>query len=324
MTITTPTAATPTALTHLAMALFAAPMGIGGLGLAWLAAHPALGAPVVIGEALLVLAGLVWVLLALLHVARAAANPASVAGDLAHPIRAAFTGAIGIGLMIMAGGVAPYHVEAARAMWLVAVFVQTLAGMWIVRVMLKAPRDSTTLTPPLLIPLVGSIVAPVFGVGLGYPELSWMLCGVGGMLWLTLQPMLFNRLANGPALPLKLRPSLAILLAPPAVGSLALWQLTGAFGPLPMALLGYAVVVALVLASLYREFAAAPFSMAWWSVTFPAAAFVTALFGYFRSAPASWSGLLMWPLLIGVSAIVAAVTVRTLRAAAGGHLLKPE
>lgn len=311
-------------LAHLPLALFAAPMGIGGLGLAWRAAHPALGVPAAIGEGLLLLSGLVWVLLAALHVLRALSDPARLVADLHHPIRAAFAGAVGIGLMIMAGGLTPYDIGLARVVWLVAITLQTLAGLWVVRVMLKAPRDSTTLTPPLLIPLVGSIVAPVFGVALGYTQLSWMLFGIGGMLWLTLQPMLFGRLASGPALPLKLRPSLAILLAPPAVASLALWQLTGAFGPAPVAMLGYAIAIAAVLASLYRDLVAAPFSMAWWSVTFPSAAFVTAIMAYLRQSPADWSGLLIWPLLVGASVIVGIVATRTLRAALAGQLLRPE
>lgn len=320
-----PTVAVPDGgLAHLPLALFAAPMGLGGLGLAWRAAHSALGVPAAIGEGLLLLSGLVWVLLAALHLMRALADPARLAADLNHPIRAAFAGAVGIGLMIMAGGLTPYDLGLARAMWLIAIVMQTLAGLWVVRVMLKAPRDAATLTPPLLIPLVGSFVAPVFGVALGYTELSWMLFGIGGILWLTLQPMLFGRLASGPEFPLKLKPSLAILLAPPAVGSLALWQLTGSFGPGPMAMLGYAVVIAAVLASLYRDLVAAPFSMAWWAVTFPSAAFVTALMAYFRHAPTDWSGLVIWPLLVAVSVVVGIVALRTLRAAMAGHLLRPE
>ncbi len=320
-----PTVAVPEGgLAHLPLALFAAPMGIGGLGLAWRAAHPALGVPAVIGEVLLLIAGILWLLLAALHVMRATADPARLAADLNHPIRAAFAGAIGIGLMIMAGALTPYEIATARTMWLVAVVAQTLAGLWVVRVMFKAPRDAATLTPPLLIPMVGGFVAPIFGVALGYVDLSWMLFGVGGILWLTLQPMLFGRLASGPELPLKMKPSLAIMLAPPAVGSLALWQLTGSFGPAPTALLGYAIAMAAILASLYRDIAAAPFSMAWWAVTFPSAAFVTALIAYFRHSPADWSAFLIWPLLIAVTAVVGIVSLRTFRAALAGHLLKPE
>lgn len=313
-----------TRLAHLPLALFAAPMGVGGLGLAWREAHRQLGAPAAAGEALLVVAGLLWLLLAVLHAVRALRHPDVVRADLEHPVRSAYTGAIGIGLLIVCGALLPYSAAVARPLWLLAVVLQTLAGLWIMRVLLRTPRDAAALTPALLIPMVGSIVAPIPGVGLGFVALSWMLFGAGAMLWAVLQPLLIGRLASGPELPLRLRPSLVILLAPPAVGSLALWQLTGGFGPAPTALLGFAVLVALVLASLWREILAAPFSLAWWAVTFPAAAFTTALLVYFRHVPASWSPALLWPMLIGLTAVVATVAIRTLRAATAGQLLRPE
>ena len=300
-TVTAPAAS---GLVHLPLALFAAPMGVGGLGLAWREASRALGAPQIVGELILAAAAVVWVTLAVLHVRRAMRHPEALAGDLKHPIRAAFAGAVGIGLMIVAGALAPYAADLSRLVWLAAILVQNLAALWVVRVLIKAPRDAATLTPPLLIPLVGNFVAPLAGVALGFEELSWILFGIGAVLWLLLQPLLVGRLASGPELPPKLKPSLAILLAPPAVGSLALWQLTGSFGPGPLALLGFAMMVFLVLASLWREIFAAPFSMAWWSLTFPLAAFTTAMMVYFRHHPAAWSGAVEWPLLVGATVIV--------------------
>jgi tellurite resistance protein len=60
MSTAIPHAATPAAgLHHLPLPLFAAPMGIGGLGLAWRQAAHGLGAPAAIGEALLLAAGIV-------------------------------------------------------------------------------------------------------------------------------------------------------------------------------------------------------------------------------------------------------------------------
>ena len=311
-------------LFHLPLALFAAPMGVGGLGLAWREAQRGLGAPTSIGETLLLLATGVWLALAILHAVRIVRHPAALSGDLRHPIRAAFAGAVGIGLMIVAGAVAPYARDTARAMWLAAIVLQNLAALWVVRELIAAPRDAATLTPPLLIPLVGNVVAPIVGVGLGFHDLSWMLFGIGALLWVVLQPLLIGRLATGPELPAKLEPTLAILLAPPAVGSLALWQLTGDFGPGPLSLLGFAVMVAAVLVSRWRRIAAAPFTMAWWGLTFPLAAFTTAVMVAFRHHPVAGSGAAQWALLLVTTAIVGLVAVRTARVAAGGHLLKPE
>jgi tellurite resistance protein len=311
-------------LAHLPLALFAAPMGIGGLGLAWREAGRVLAAPALVGEALLALAGLVWVLLVLLHGVRLARHPEAMHADLCHPIRAAFAGAVTIGLMIVAGGLAPYRPGVAVALWLVAVALHVAIGVWIVHGLLRAPREAATLTPPLLIPLVGNILAPVFGAKLGFETLSWMLFGLGALLWMMIQPLILARLVTGPELPGRLRPTLVILLAPPAVGSLALAALTGGFGPGPLAVLGVAVFVALVLAALAPSFASLPFAMSWWGWTFPTAAFAVAVQAAAHAHGAGWVAPLLWAVLAAASLILLLVAGRTLGAAVTGHLLQPE
>lgn len=311
-------------LTHLPLPLFAVPMGVGGLGLAWREAGRTLGAPAVVGEALLLAAGLLWLAIAGLHLLRFIRHPEALAADLRHPVRSAFAGAVTIGLMILAGGLIPHAPAAARALWLVASGLHVVIAAWTVRGLLLAPREAAALTPPLLIPLVGNILAPVFGARLGFEALSWMMFGLGALLWAVLQPLLLGRLVTGPALPPRLRPTLVILLAPPSVGALALAALTGGFGPAPLAVLGLAAFFALVLATIARDMARGPFAMSWWGWTFPTAAFTVALLSASHAHPAAWQAPLLWLVLLAASAIQALVSAATLRAAASGHLLQPD
>lgn len=330
MTNTPPDAAAGTSpaaaggIGHLPLALFAAPMGLGGLGLAWREAGRVLGAPALVGEAVLALAGLVWVGLFALHLLRAGRHPQMLAGDLRHPIRSAFLGAITIGLMLIAGGLGPHAPGLAVAVWGVAVGAHLAIGVWTVRGLLVAPREAATLTPPLLIPLVGNIVAPVVGCRLGFVEVSWALFGLGALLWAMIQPSILHRIATGPSMPDRLKPTLGILLAPPAVGSVAFAELTGGFGPGPSAVYGLAAFVAAVLLTLVPMFRRIPFAISWWGWTFPAAAFAVATIGFGRDHPGLAPALVGWLVLIGATAIVALVAVATLRAAAAGRLLVPE
>ena len=311
-------------LAHLPLPLFAAPMGIGGLGLAWREAGHALGAPTAIGEALLALTAALWSLIALLHVVRASRHPGAWAADLKHPIRSAFAGAISIGLMIVAGALIPYAADMAATVWLLAVALHLIIAVGTVRGMLVAPREAATLAPPLLLPLVGNIVAPVVGVKLGFVALSWMMFGIGGLLWIMIQPLILARVVSGPTLPEKLRPTLAIMLAPPAVGTVALVQLTGGFGAAPLAVFGLAAFMAAVLLTLTPAFARVPFAMSWWAWTFPSAAFAIAALLFAQAWPTPWGGVACWIVLLAVSAVVAIVSTATLRAALAGHLLAPE
>lgn len=311
-------------IAHLPLPLFAAPMGIGGLGLAWREAGHALGAPALIGEAVLLLAGLVWLGVTALHIVRATCHPEMLAGDLKHPIRSAFAGAVTIGLMIVAGGLVPHAPSAAADIWLVAVVAHLFIGIWTVRGLLTAPREATTLMPPLLIPMVGNILAPVIGAKLGYTDLSWALFGLGALLWVLIQPSILHRIATGPMMPDKLKPTLAILLAPPAVGTVALANLTQGFGPGPLAIYGLAAFVAAVLVTIVPIFRRAPFAMSWWGYTFPAAAFSVATSGFVAAHPMSAGPIIAWIVLLVATAVVTLVSVKTLSAAASGHLLQPE
>ena len=314
----------PGRLQHLPLPLFAAPMGVGGLGMAWREAARGLGAPGMIGEALLLLAALLWLALLVLHAVRGARHPEALLADLRHPVRASFAGAVTIGVMIIAGALAPYDPALAADVWLVGVVGHLGMAVWTVRGLLGAPKQAAVLTPPLLIPLVGNILAPVFGATLGFPLLNWMLFGIGAALWVMLQPLLLGRLIMGPPLPGPLRPTLAIFLAPPAVGALALAGLTGEFGPAPLACLGLALLVAAVLLTLVGEFARGPFALSWWGWTFPSTALAIAVQAAARAYPAAWQAPLLWLVLLAASGVVGLVCLATLRRLLDGRLLVAE
>lgn len=311
-------------LAHLPLPLFAAPMGFGGLGLAWREAAHVLDAPAIIGETLLGLAGAIWLVVTGLHVIRALGSSSSLLNDLRHPVRSAFTGAISIGMMLVAAGVLPYSSTMATGIWSAAVALHIIIGIWLLRELFKAPREASTLTPPLLIPLVGNVVAPIIGAKLGFVAISWMLFGFGCVLWASLQPLLLGRIFNGPALPERLRPTLVIFLAPPAVSTVAVANLTGEVGPFALACFGYAAMLALIFVTMIPEFRRVPFAMSWWGWTFPTATFATASFTVVRSHSSSWHHPALWIILLGASLILFIVSVATLKSAINGKLFQPE
>lgn len=311
-------------LQHLPLPLFAAPMGLGGLGLAWREAGNVLHLPALIGEIFMASAAIVWLLLAASHLLRAARHPQALGEDLRHPIRSAFAAAVTVGLMILSGGLSPHAPEAARMLWLTAVTLHLGIAVWIVRGLLSKPRDAGSLLPPLLIPLVGNILAPAFGAGMGYETLCWMLFGIGALLWIAIQPAMLSRIISGPPIPERMRPALAILVAPPAAGSLSLAALLGDFGPASAALLGFALLIAAALLSMARALFAVPFSVAWWAWTFPSAAMTVAALKAGHAHPTSWTGFALGTLLVAITILILTIAAMTLRAMLSGALFQPE
>jgi tellurite resistance protein len=311
-------AATRPTLAHLPFPLLAMPMGLGGVGLAWRQAQASFGAPAAIGEALLAATALLWIAVVALHLLRALRHHAAVAAEARHPVRAAFLAAPTVGLMIVAAFAHRHAPQLGAVLWSAAVALHLCVAMLLLRRIIGGGGEAGMLAPPLLIPLVGNILAPVFGAPMGFLDLSWMMFGIGLVLWLAVLPLLLHRLLAGPALPPPLRPTLCILLAPPAVAALALIALTGAAQGPPMLFTGVALLVAATLLSLAGEFAKVPFSLAWWGVTFPTAALATLLMA--QGFPVWLAG----PALAVTTGLTAWVAWRTVRAAVAGAFFRAE
>lgn len=281
-------------------------MGLGGLGLAWRQFATTAGWAWPVAEGLMALTVLAWVVITGLHVARAVRHPFMAREDWLHPFRGSFAGAISIGLMLVAAAFIPLAPGLARVLLLLGAALHWAIGLALLARVLRGEGSAEMLAPPLLIPLVGNIVATVFAPSLGMPLLGWMLFGTGGTLWLVLQPLMLGRLIEAPLPPL-LRPALFILLAPPTVGALAAGALMGEGGAM-WALYGFAVFTFLLLALTLRHMVAAGFNPGWWAFTFPLAAFATATL---RLAPA-WLGVAMLAL---ATLVIGGIALRTLAGA---------
>lgn len=290
---------------------FAAVMGIAGLGLAWRAAAHTLPGAAPIGEALLAAAGLLWVGLACAYAAKAIRYASVVAQEFRQPVASNFFAAPSIGGLLLAAGLVAYTPAAlwlwsAAAVWQVGIAL-VLIGRWI-----SHPTNIEDATPAWFLPIVGNIVAPLAGVQLGLPEVSWFMFSVGLVLWLAVLPLVLHRLILSPArLPDHMTPTLAILVSPPAVGCLSYVALTQQFDGAARFLFFIALFFALLVMRLGNALAKAPFSATWWSITFPSVALAAAAMHYARAVPALGADVLAWALLGMGTAAVAGVGVRS-------------
>lgn len=318
------------ALAHFPIPLFASAMGWGGLAMAWRKAHDALGWPAWVGEAAAVVAAAAFALVGALYVVKTRRHWPEVVKEFNHPVRINFFAAISINLMIMAGLVLPYQPVLADGLWIGGAGLHLAAALYVIGRWIELPHDPAPFNPAWFIPVVGNVLAPVVGVKLGHGEAAWFFFAVGMIFWLGLLPLALNRaIFVSPPLPPKLTPTLAIFIAPPAVGFLAWRGLTGAetvpLDPVGHVLIYAALFTGLLVLRLAPGLIRAPFSPSWWAYTFPSAALAAAL----AEMSAAMGGAGIFPWLAGgfaalSTAVVIAVTARTLIEAASGRLLQPE
>jgi len=239
--------------------------------------------------------------------------PDAVAAEFRNPATSSQFGSLTIALLLLAAGILPYGPQSALAIWSVGAAGQCLLLLALLGRWVSEPTELGNLTPSWLIPIVGNATAAFAGVPLGFPEISWFLFAVGLALWLTFLPMLLNRLIfHHEPLPGRLAPTLALLVASPAVLCLAWLQLTGRVDETYRIILFAALFFVLLVLRLWRLAAHSPVSVAWWTYTFPSPALATAVVGYRQQVLGPGPAVLAWGAVGMASVIVAIVAVARL------------
>jgi tellurite resistance protein len=123
----------------------------------------------------------------------------------------------------------------------------------------------------------------------------------------------FLRLALRPAMPAPLVPTLAIMIAPPAVASAAWLTISGGrpdhvFGGLT-AMTAFMVLIQVMLLPRYRT---RPFSLGFWSFTFPAASVAALAITWLHLLqPFAWQAITIG-VLAAVTALVVAIATKSI------------
>lgn len=332
----------PTPLKFLMPGWFSLVMGLCGLSLAWFRADGVMG-EMATGVALVLggLAALVFVVLLIASLVRLQRYPQAMADDLKHPVRHAFVAAFPVSLLLLAtvgvalsganGALAPLW----RGVWWLGSLTQLWATVWVlghwlapVKTALPGHGPGNTglwpgVTPVLLIPVVGNVLAPLAGLPLGYAGWSAAQFGIGAFFWpLVMVLLLVRRIAHSP-LPDRILPAWFIVLAPPSVIGLVALQMQA---PLPVAyaMWGVGLFLVLWLLPILKRAVGQPFGVAFWALSFPFAAFTTLTL---RLAHEQGSGLMQTAgvlLLAATSMVVLWLGFATVRGLRDGTLLAPE
>ncbi|MFP8780081.1 C4-dicarboxylate ABC transporter [Hydrogenophaga sp. RWCD_12] len=335
----------PTPLKFLMPGWFSLVMGLCGLSLAWHRATPLLGE---MADGLALVAGLlalgVFVVLLVASWLRVSRYPAALAEDLKHPVRHAFVAAFPVSLLLLAtvgvalGGVANELVVVWRTLWWLGSLGQLWVTLWVLGRWLAPSAPGTSagntglwpvVTPVLLIPVVGNVLAPLAGVPLGHGGWAAAQFGIGAFFWpVALALILARRIAHSP-LPDRVLPAWFITVAPPAVIGLVLAQAVER-GQAPLwtaqALWGVALFFALWVLPVLKRAVTQPFGIPFWALSFPLAAFTTLTLRLLelQGGPGGLMQTAAVLLLAATSMVVLWLGFATVRGLRDGSLLAPE
>jgi tellurite resistance protein len=253
----------------------------------------------------------IWIASLILYGVKCTRHFARVVHEFKHPVQSSLQALLPLSILLM---VIQFN-RPEQGIWLVltllALTMHAVIGFRLVSVLSTGQLPQNAVSPALYIPIVGgALVGAMTLASLGYPGWGALLFGTGLSGWALLEARILSRLFEGP-LAENLRPTMGVELAPPAIATITaaiLWpQLPG-----DLLIIGLGVAIAPFVGVLARAgwWARVPFSVGFWSFSFPLAAFAAAVVEtVHRGGWPAWIGHVA---LLGATAVIAFLSVRTL------------
>ena len=309
-------------LARVPAAFFAMVLGVAGLANDWRAASPLWSLPSGTGDALMGVAIAIWIVMTLLYAAKWVWARDAALAEWRHPVQCCYVGLVPTATMTVALGLVPHADTAGRALFVAGAVGQGAFAVWRTGGLWTGASDAQSVTPVLYLPSVAGGFVLATGAGtLGHATIGELAFGAGLLSWLILESVVLYRLLAQAPLPTSLLPTLGIQAAPPVVGCVAYLSLTtGAPDRLALALLGYGLLQAMVLARLAPRFVAGPFAPSYWAFTFGVTALAQAPLRMVARG-ADELGWLAAALFMGANVVVGLIALGTLTLAARGRLL---
>jgi tellurite resistance protein len=251
-------------------ALFPCLLGFIGLGLAWRRAAEIWPVTPWIGEGILLVSCVLFMITGTFYHMKLSLRPSIVFEDLKFGPSRGTVSAGSMCLMLYATALTPYMYELAQIFWWAAVLQHAAYMVCVTLSLAKSDTKLSEVNPSLILPYVGYIVATIGGPGLGYATLSgfFLMVTIPGCIFIITLSLINLKKHN---VNNTLRANYFIILAPLSIygiGAFNIWS-TEVY-----TVLWYvALVCGLCLLPFLGWFSAGGWSPAWGAFTFPLSAF---------------------------------------------------
>lgn len=298
-------------------------LGTIGMGFAWRYASQIWPVSPVIGEGLVILAMIIWGLLTLAFLTRLIRFPHSVLAEIRHPVMSSFVSLFPATTMLVAIGFVPWFHPLAVGLFSVGVVIQLVYAAWQTAGLWRGSHPHEATTPGLYLPTVANNFISAMACGaLGYNDAGLVFLGAGIFSWLSLEPVILQRLRSAGELPGGMRTSLGIQLAPALVACSAWLSVNGGEGDtLAKMLFGYGLLQLLFMLRLMPWYLSQPFNASFWSFSFGVSALATTGLHLGHAPEAGFFHTLAMPLFIFTNVIIALLLIRTFALLVQGKLL---
>ncbi|MCW3013846.1 MAG: family transporter [Solirubrobacterales bacterium] len=301
---------------------FGMALGLAGLSALWLYVAGAFGVATAVGDALMLLTAVTWLVLMIAYVRQgtrrilADARDAAAGPFLAAPVMSA---------LVLGAALSRHAPEVGRVIVVVSLAAGVLLCGWLIGQWMTGGLDEQAVGPAFYLPgsgiaFVGSEAASTVGLH----SVAALSFGIGALAWVLTTSTVLRRLCLRRRLAPALIPTLAIDAAPVAVAGNAYFLLhPGLPDVVAFALAGYAVTMVVAQVRLLPLYRALRYTPSFWAFTFPCAAMATFWLRWLAIEQPVGQRVYAWILIVATTCLVAAIAARTIVAVARGDLLSP-
>ena len=284
----------PARQSRFSLSRFAILLGLCGLGGAWSAAALFLSPANVVAGVMYVVAAFAWFGMTVVYVVLSVRRRSFVA-DINHTSSGPYAAYIPVIGLLLVVHYAPLNAAINGTIWipvtLALMLLLALIAAWLFQRWVLGRVEIDDLHTGYMLPVTaGPFIASIALANVGLPSIATASFGVGLFFWVVVGSVVVGRLIGGAPVEPGALPSLAILMSPPAVGSLSILIATHGHGGVGLQLMiGVLVFMALVQVALIPAYRRAPITARYWSFMFPigtSANFTIRLLAEYR--PGAW------------------------------------
>lgn len=287
-------------------------LGLTGLADTWASAGSDLHWAPGIAEGFWVLAAAAWVATIAAHAIRGARTSETLLSQLRHPVQGPIAAIWPIVSMALGANLTRFWPLGGRVLIIASIVVSALFAGWLLARLMNGQLKLESVHGGYFLPLaaasfVAAAVLPVAG-----SRTAAIGCfALGVFFWILTFALLFARLAFRAPLAPPLTPTLAILAAPPAVAGVAWFAIEGDRPSVGYWLAASTVLMLLVQAALLPRYVKLPFTLGFWSFTFPFAyTGVYAIEWLEALKPTGWQAMDI-AVLVLVTVLIVAIAVKS-------------
>lgn len=289
--------------------------GLAGLAGVWSLAVTDLGAPDGVAEFFWIVAAVAWIWLIVAHTLRGRRTTDRLVDQLRHPAQGPIAALVPIVVMLLGAHLHSYLPAAGFWVVVVGLAATVLFAGWIVGRWVGGGLEPDAVHGGYFLPTVAAgFVGATAAAKIGLPAIAIGAFAIATFFWVIVFTLLLARLALRPPLPAPLVPTLAIIVAPPAVGGTAWLTITGGHtGAIDYSLAALTVLMVVVQLTLARSYFTLPFTLGFWSFTFPfAAVSAYAVEWLALEQPTGWQ-VAAWVIVTLITLFILGIAARTLR-----------